>query len=171
MKTQIIIKCPKCGSERIVRNGKKSNGKQLYKCRDCNRQFIADHEKTYKGTIAWFVDAVKRALVHGCGIRDAAVILEVSIGKILAILVKSHYDIKPKLQHYACLEVDELWTSVHLPLANAPFGRRPSCRYALLALKLTGNGLFMPMTAMAEKLSPMFGATGVLKPLIGYAIN
>ena len=112
MKTQIIIKCPRCGSERIVRNGKKPNGKQLYKCRDCNRQFIADHEKTYKGTIAWFVGAIKRALVRGCGIRDVAIILDVSIGKILTILVTSRYDIEPRQQHYACLEVDELWTFV-----------------------------------------------------------
>jgi IS1 family transposase/transposase-like protein len=112
MKTQITIKCPKCGSERIVRNGKKLNGKQLYKCRDCNRQFIADHEKTYRGTIGWFVDTIKRALVRGCGIRDVAIILEVSIGKVISTLIDTHYNIKPKQQHYTCLEVDELWTFV-----------------------------------------------------------
>jgi IS1 family transposase/transposase-like protein len=112
MRVQIIIKCPRCGSEQIVRNGKKPNGKQLYKCRDCNRQFIADHEKTYRGTISWFVNAIKRALVRGCGIRDVSVIFEVSIGKILATVIKSCYEIKPKQQHYTCLEVDELWTFV-----------------------------------------------------------
>ena len=53
---EIEIKCPKCGSDRIIRNGKKSNGKQLYKCRDCNRQFIADHDKVYKGTISNIVN-------------------------------------------------------------------------------------------------------------------
>jgi IS1 family transposase len=69
-------------------------------------------DRTYKGTIAWFVGAIKRALVRGCGIRDIAVILEVSIGKVLKTLVESHYDITPKQKHYARLEVDELWTFV-----------------------------------------------------------
>ena len=50
--------------------------------------------------------------MRGCGIRDIAVILQVSIGKVLKILVESHYDLKPKRQHYSCLEVDELWTFV-----------------------------------------------------------
>jgi len=29
------IKCVKCDSENIVKNGKSSNGKQKYKCLDC----------------------------------------------------------------------------------------------------------------------------------------
>jgi len=95
-----------------VRNGKKTYKAQNYRCKDCGRQFIADSDRTYKGTIAWFFGAIKRALVRGCGIRDVAVILEVSIGKVLKTLVESHYDIKPKQKHYTRLEVDELWTFV-----------------------------------------------------------
>lgn len=30
--------CRHCGSERLVRNGRTSNGKQRYICRACNRQ-------------------------------------------------------------------------------------------------------------------------------------
>ena len=112
MKTTISIKCPKCGSENVVRNGKKAYKPQNYLCKDCGRQFIADHDRKYKGAMVWFTDAVKRALVRGCGIRDIAAILEVSIGKVIAILVGSSYDIKPKQQHYARLEVNELWTFV-----------------------------------------------------------
>ncbi|MCL2853430.1 MAG: IS1 family transposase, partial [Defluviitaleaceae bacterium] len=104
--------CPRCQGTRIVRNGKKTYKPQNYLCKDCKRQFIASGDRTYKGTIEWFVDAIKRALVRGCGIRDIAVILQVSIGKVLKILVESHYDLKPKRQHYSCLEVDELWTFV-----------------------------------------------------------
>lgn len=95
-----------------MRNGKKSYEVQNYLCKDCGRQFIADSERTYKGTIGWYVGAIKRALVRGCGIRDVAVILEVSIGKVLKTLIESHYDIKPKQMHYTRLEVDELWTFV-----------------------------------------------------------
>ena len=95
-----------------MRNGKKTYKAQNYLCKDCGRQFIADSDRTYKGTIAWFLGTIKRALVRGCGIRDVAVILEVSIGKVLKTLVESHYDIKPKQKHYTRLEVDELWTFV-----------------------------------------------------------
>jgi len=70
-----------------VKNGKKSYKAQNYLCKECGRQFIADSDRTYKGTIAWFVGAIKRALVRGCGIRDVAVILQVSIGKILKTLI------------------------------------------------------------------------------------
>ncbi|MEB3336901.1 MAG: IS1 family transposase [Leptolyngbyaceae bacterium] len=32
--------CPKCGSRYVVKNGRIHNGKQNFKCRACNRQFI-----------------------------------------------------------------------------------------------------------------------------------
>ena len=95
-----------------MRNGKKTYKVQNYLCKECGRQFIADSDRTYKGTIAWFFGAIKRALVRGCGIRDVAVILEVSIGKVLKTLIESHYDIRPKQKHYTRSEVDELWTFV-----------------------------------------------------------
>lgn len=96
MQARITVKCPKCGSENVVRNGKKANGKQLYKCRDCNRQFIADHEKTYKGTLSNISNQIRIMLVRGSGVRDVAVILCVSIYKVLTTLVETSYDISPK---------------------------------------------------------------------------
>ena len=112
MKTTITIKCPRCGSENIVRNGKKSYKPQNYRCKDCGRQFIADQDRTYRGTTEGIADVIKRALVRGCGIRDVAAILLVSIGKVLSVLVESHYDLKPQKTRYERLEVDELWTFV-----------------------------------------------------------
>ena len=82
-------------------NGKKTYKVQNYLCKECGRQFIADSDRTYKGTIAWFFGAIKRALVRGCGIRDVAVILEVSIGKVLetfvaaALLERMGYKVLP----------------------------------------------------------------------------
>jgi len=112
MKTTTSIKCPKCGSENVVRNGKKTYGIQNYRCKDCGKQFIAEQDRTYKGTAAEIGDSIRRALVRGCGIRDIAAIFLISIGKILSILEQSHYDIKPLKLHYERLEVDEFWTFV-----------------------------------------------------------
>jgi len=36
------ICCPQCGSAGVVRYGKAASGRQKYKCRDCNRQFVPD---------------------------------------------------------------------------------------------------------------------------------
>jgi DNA-directed RNA polymerase subunit RPC12/RpoP len=38
----IEMTCPTCGSHDISKNGTTRRGKQNYKCRDCNRQFVED---------------------------------------------------------------------------------------------------------------------------------
>ena len=37
--------CPNCSSERIVKNGHIHNGKQRFKCNECDRQFIENPQK------------------------------------------------------------------------------------------------------------------------------
>jgi transposase-like protein len=51
-------------------------------------------------------------MVRSIGIRDISVIEGISIAKVLSVLAKSCYSIKPKQHHYSSLEVDELWTYV-----------------------------------------------------------
>jgi insertion element IS1 protein InsB len=36
------MNCPKCESERIVKNGSIHNGKPKYWCKGCGRQFVVD---------------------------------------------------------------------------------------------------------------------------------
>ena len=112
MKITIEIICPACHSANIVRNGKKRNGPQNYLCKNCARQFISDHEKTYRGAL-WFIpELIKMMLVRGSGIRDICYTLGVSMWKVLKTLESCAYEIKPKQKHYDRLEVDELWTYV-----------------------------------------------------------
>jgi IS1 family transposase len=51
-------------------------------------------------------------MVRGIGVRNISIIEGISIVKVLSVLVKSCYSIKPKCTHYASLEVDEFWTCV-----------------------------------------------------------
>ena len=37
--------CPRCGSTEVVKNGNIHNGKQNHKCRECERQFVADPQQ------------------------------------------------------------------------------------------------------------------------------
>ena len=34
------MKCPRCNSEKIVKNGSIHNGKKKFICKDCGRQFV-----------------------------------------------------------------------------------------------------------------------------------
>jgi IS1 family transposase len=55
---------------------------------------------------------IKRLLVRGIGVRDAAAALCISAGKVLKTLRTGRYTLKPKQAHYDVLELDELWTYV-----------------------------------------------------------
>jgi IS1 family transposase len=95
-----------------VRNGKKRNGVQNYLCGDCGRQFIADSDRVYQGTL-WIVgELIKRMLVRGCGIRDISFILGVTVRKVLDTLRKEDYRLHPRRPYYGSLEIDEFWTYV-----------------------------------------------------------
>jgi insertion element IS1 protein InsB len=45
---RIEMTCPTCGSHNISKNGTARLGKQNYKCRDCNRQFVEDPQRKPK---------------------------------------------------------------------------------------------------------------------------
>jgi insertion element IS1 protein InsB len=36
------MQCPRCQSERIIKNGRIHTGKPKWMCKDCNRQFVAE---------------------------------------------------------------------------------------------------------------------------------
>jgi transposase-like protein len=110
MLTTIEIKCPRCHSLNITRNGKKYNGKQNYRCAQCGRQIIGGHEITCRGRLSRVVPMVKIMLVRGIGVRDIGATLKISVAKVLKVLKSTKYQIKLKQSHYDRLETDEFWT-------------------------------------------------------------
>ena len=113
MKIQIELLCPNCQSANIVKNGGKSYAdKQNYLCKDCGRQFIADHELDYEGCKTRVFEQVKRAFVRGCGIRDIAEIFGISTDTVLSFLKKCRFEVKPSKKDYDSLEIDEFWSFV-----------------------------------------------------------
>ena len=134
MKIRIELYCPNCQSAKVVKNGKKPNGKQNYLCKNerCGRQFIGDHNLTYKGCHSNINHKITLMLVRGVGIRDISKIEEVSTGKVLTVLVKSSYSITPK-------------RSIMTILKLMNFG-------LMFRKKRTNNGLYMLMTEKHGKL-------------------
>ncbi|MDR1116013.1 MAG: IS1 family transposase, partial [Tannerella sp.] len=89
MQITITLHCTDCQSANVKRNGKKSYGKQNYLCRKCGRQFIGDHALRYKGCHSSLIQKILLMLVRGTGIRDSAEIENISIKKVLSVLVRS----------------------------------------------------------------------------------
>ena len=92
MKIRIELYCPNCQSAKVVKNGKKPNGKQNYLCKNegCGRQFIGDHNLTYKGCHSNINRKIILMLVRGVGIRDISKIEEVSIGKAYTVAIEGN---------------------------------------------------------------------------------
>jgi hypothetical protein len=66
----------------------------------------------HNGTLSRVKDMIKIMLVRGVGIRDIGIIIKISAGTVLKVLKSTKYRIKPKQNHYDCLEIDEFWTYV-----------------------------------------------------------
>ena len=112
MEIKITLRCPRCMSESIKKNGTKKTGKQNYICLECSRQFIGDHALDYKGCHSKLSHRVELMLVRGVGIRDIAEIEGISTNKVLSILTNSKKIITANKKHYDELEIDEFWTYV-----------------------------------------------------------
>ena len=110
MTIKILLHCPDCQSIKIKKNVHKSYGTQNYQCKDCSHQFIGN--LTYKGCHSELNHKILRMFVRGMGVRDISEIEQISLKKVLSILVNSHRIITPKQAHYDKLEVDEFWTYV-----------------------------------------------------------
>jgi len=80
----------------------KSNGQRNYRCKACGRHFIADHERTYRGTISRMEALVRILMVRGAGIRDIAAGLRISTGKVLSTPEESGYRLQPGQKYYDC---------------------------------------------------------------------
>ena len=85
----IAVRCPFCDSDKIVKRGNTTNGKQRYLCRDgaCSqRTFLLEY--TNRG----YLPSVKRQIIelalNGSGIRDTARVLGISTDTVLNELKK-----------------------------------------------------------------------------------
>jgi insertion element IS1 protein InsB len=77
------MKCPKCASTQIIKNGSIHNGKQKYRCKGCKRQFV-EHPERYQ------ISAEKKELV------DRLLLERVSLAGIVRVVGVS----KRWLQYY-----------------------------------------------------------------------
>jgi insertion element IS1 protein InsB len=107
----ISVHCPHCASEKIVKNGHKSNGQQNYRCKNCKKQFQATY--TYNGADPQVQCSIVRLLCRNMGIRDIAEYHQISQRCVLNTLKKhGKQTIVPQKTHYYAVQIDELWSFV-----------------------------------------------------------
>ena len=84
-----LLHCPHCQGIDIVKNGKTSQGKQRFLCREkpCDgRTFILDY--SYGGQSSQVKQQVIEMALNGSGIRDTARVLQISTSTVIKELKK-----------------------------------------------------------------------------------
>ena len=85
--------CPNCDSEKIVKNGHIHNGKQRFKCNECNRQFIENPEKIVINKEKR--ELIDRLLLKKISLAGISRVVKVS-AKWLQVYVNRKYALVPR---------------------------------------------------------------------------
>jgi transposase-like protein len=85
----ILVPCPYCQSDQVVKRRKTDTGKQRYRCQnpDCSHQsFLLD--PAYRGRLPEIKQQVIEMSLNGSGIRDTARVLKISTSTVINELKK-----------------------------------------------------------------------------------
>lgn len=106
------ITCPHCASFNLKKNGKTSNKKQKYMCKDCRKQFITQYD--YQGCRPFIRSLILKMTLNGSGIRDISRVLGISTNTVQKHLLKQAEkvpDVRPPTRAKS-VELDEFWSYV-----------------------------------------------------------
>jgi len=108
----IQLCCPHCEATKIVKNGRKANGEQNYRCRSCSKQFQSRY--TYRGADPRRKQQIVQMALNASGIRDTARVLKLYPTSVLSCLRSYGRTIEePDFQGtYEAVELDEFWSFV-----------------------------------------------------------
>ena len=86
----VVVQCPECGSEEVVKDGRQPNGEQRFRCnnRDCARRIVL----LQYHNAGWVPEGKRQRVdlaLKGSGIRDTARVLGVSPTTVLTTRKKS----------------------------------------------------------------------------------
>lgn len=112
----VEMTCPTCGSHDISKNGTTRRGKQNYKCRDCNRQFVEDPQwKPKDKNEQRLVDLLLLEKIPLAGIARATGVSKSWLQNYVNAcyeLVPKVAEVMPKAKGKLKAQMDELWSFV-----------------------------------------------------------
>ncbi len=99
--------CPVCGSVHLKKDGRTSNAKQRYKCKECSKRFITEY--SYNACKQCINKKIITFTKEGLGIRSTARVLEISTNTLLKRILLISDDIEqPPVSKGKTYEVDEM---------------------------------------------------------------
>ena len=114
------LKCPKCQSGVIKKNGTIHNGKQKYECLSCHRQFVENPEN--KMVSDETKERVRRALLERVSLEGLCRIFDVSMPWLLQFMEKIYKELPEDLNITVAsqnkevvviaTQIDEMWSYV-----------------------------------------------------------
>ena len=99
------IKCPKCQSGVIKKNGTIHNGKQKYECLSCHRQFVENPENKVVSDDT--KERIRRALLERVSLEGLCRIFDVSLPWLLQFMEKIYEELT-----VITTQIDEMWSYV-----------------------------------------------------------
>lgn len=85
----ILVFCPRCKKENVVKFGLNSSGKQRYQCKNGNcsmNTFLLEYSRN--GDLPEIKEKIIEMALNGSGIRDTARVLGVSMNTVISELKK-----------------------------------------------------------------------------------
>lgn len=125
------LRCPRCRLSHIKRNGHTYYGKQNYRCKLCDRQFVERRETVSQEKR----ELIKSLLLERISLRGICRVLKVSLSWLLNFIEQLYQRTPEDLRFNApsaaeieifCVEADELWSFV---------GKRENKRWIWLILE------------------------------------
>jgi IS1 family transposase/transposase-like protein len=117
--------CPICKSNKLIKSGKTTNGKQRYCCKECSKRFITDY--TYNAYRSNTNQQIILFTKEGLGIRSTARVLCISVTTLLKRIVGIAASIpQPPIDMGKTYEVDEMRTFI---------GKKSKLRWIVYALE------------------------------------
>ena len=113
---KVEMTCPTCGSHDISKNGTTRRGKQNYKCRDCNRQFVEDPQwKPTDKNEQSLIDLLLLEKIPLAGIARTTGVSESWLQNYVNACyewVPKVAEVVPKAEGKLTVQMDELWSFV-----------------------------------------------------------
>ena len=120
MEPIMICKCPSCSTHLIKKNGHIHNGKQNYRCLNCNRQFVL--EPTQKIIDGRTKDLIRKTLLERISLEGVCRVFDVSMPWLLDFIDNLIAELPQDLNaevlqegdeiEVILLQADELWSFV-----------------------------------------------------------
>jgi len=80
------ICCPNCKCNNIVKNGRRSNGDQRWRCNECKKSFQLDYR--YNANQPGIGQKIDNQILNSSGVRDTARILQINPNTVVNHLKK-----------------------------------------------------------------------------------